>query len=92
MTDGSNTSFHCTELSNEELGGNYGWLDLTEWTMWIDYSVQEEGVYANPECPRELKARSGKKLLSLVEPIGHCNSVFYPFDSGGYGRCEYCAD
>ena len=91
-TNGPNTRFRCTELSDEEIGGNYGWLDLTEWTRWVDNLVHEEDVYNNPECPRELKAQSGKKLLSLVEPIGHCDAFFYPIDSGGYGRCEYCAD
>ncbi len=92
VTDGPNARFRCTELSDEKLGGNYGWLDLTEWTRWVDGLNNEEDVFYNPECPRELKARSGEKLLSLVEPIGHCDAFFYPIDSGGYGRCEYCAD
>jgi hypothetical protein len=92
VTDGRNPRFRCTEISDEEQGGNSGWLDLTEWTTLVDYLSREENLYNNPECPRELKAQSGKKLLSLVEPIGHCNAFFYPLDSGGYGRCEYCAD
>lgn len=92
VTDGPNPRFHCTEISDEELGGNYGWLDLTEWTELADHLIGEENLYNNPECPRELEAQSGKNLLSLVEPIGHCNAFFYPIDSGGYGRCMYCAD
>ena len=91
-TDGPNTKFRCTEISDEVLGGIYGWLDFTEWTRWVDGLNDEEDVFYNPECTRELKARSGEKLLSLVEPIGHCDAFFYPIDSHGYGRCEYCAD
>ena len=92
VADGPNATFHCTELSDEDLGGNYGWLELTDWTSWANDPNDLEGVFYNPECPRELIALSGKKLLSLVEPIGHCDTFFYPIDSGGYGRCEYCAD
>jgi hypothetical protein len=92
VADGRITEYRCTELSNEELGGNYGWLDLTEWAGWGDDLNHEEDVFNNPNCPRELNARSGERLLSLVEPIGHCDAFFYPVDNGGYGRCEYCAD
>ena len=92
VTDGPTTKFRCTELSDEVLGGNYGWLDFTEWTRWVDSLNHEEDVFFNPVCTHELKTRSGEKLLSLVEPIGHCDAFFYPMDSGGYGRCEYCAD
>jgi len=90
--DEPNKRFRCNALSDEELGGNYGWLDLTEWTVSVDDLAEEQEVYDNPECPHELTIRSGKKLLSLVQPIGHCNAFFYPINGGGYGRCEYCAD
>jgi len=92
VADGPNAEYRCTELSEEKLGGNYSWLDFTQWTMWVDDLIHEENVYNDPRCPVELKARSEQKLLSLVQPIGHCNAFLYPITSGGYGRCEYCAD
>ena len=92
VADDPNTEFHCTELSEEELGGNYSWLDLTQRTMWVNGLSHEEDEYNNPQCSVELKARSGQKLLSLVQPIGHCETFFYPITDGGYDRCEYCAD
>ena len=92
VTDGPNATFHCTELSDEHFNGNRGWLDLTDWRSWANDPNDLDSVFYNQECPRELKALPGKKLLSLVEPIGHCDTFFYPIDSGGYGRCEHCAD
>lgn len=90
--DGLSKGFRCSELSKEELGGNYGWLDLTDLTVWVDDLESEREEYGNSDCPAKLKSPSGQKVLSLVEPIGHCDAFFYPIDGGGYGRCVYCAD
>ena len=90
--DGLSKGFRCSELSKVELGCNYGWLYLTDLTVWLDDLENRSEEYGNSDCPAKLKSPSGKKLLSLVEPIGHCDAFFYPIDSGGYGRCFYCAD
>lgn len=84
--------FRCTAVSDEQLGGNYGWLDFTEWTISVDSLAEEEEVNQNPECLEKLKAGSGKKMLSLLEPIGHCDAFLYPKSGGSYGICQYCAD
>jgi hypothetical protein len=84
--------FRCTAVSDEQLGGNYSWLDFTEWTISVDALGEEEEVNNNAECLEELKAGSGKKMLSLLQPVGHCDAFLYPISSGGYGMCQYCAD
>ena len=95
--DGSNDNgreelFRCSELTDERLGGSNGWLDLTDLTIWLDDLEGRSEAYGNSDCPAKLKSPSGQKVLSLVEPIGHCDTFFYPKDGGGYGRCMYCAD
>ena len=90
--DASSQAFRCFELSKEEVGGNYGWLDLTDLTIWLDDLENKSEEYGNPDCPAKLNSPSQQKFLSLVEPIGHCDAFFYPNDGGGYGRCFYCAD
>ena len=97
VCDGSNENstsgdFHCTELTKERLGGSDGWLDLIDLTIWLDDLENQSEEYGNSDCPAKLRSPSGQKILSLVEPIGHCDAFFYPIDSGGYGRCFYCAD
>ena len=89
---GSTTRFSCARLTDEKLGGQYGWLDLTDLTIWIDDLKKQSEQQDNPDCPVQLRSPSGQKFLSLVQPIGHCDAFYYPIDSGGYGRCEYCAD
>lgn len=85
---GSVSEFRCTELTEEELGGVYGWLDLVDCPWCSGYSDE----YGNSNCPAEMKANSGRKLLAIVEPLGQCDAFFYPMTDGGYGRCAYCAD
>jgi hypothetical protein len=92
VADGPDMEFHCSELSQEMIGGVYGQLDFVDWTRWIDGLVLEEDERNNSTCLKALNDRSGMKSLSLLEPIGHCNTFFYPLDSNGYGGCEYCAD
>lgn len=89
---GVNTEFTCTTLTDEELGGNNQWLDLTDVTIWIDDLEDESETYNNRDCPSRLRSPAGEKFLSLVQPVGHCDAFYYPLDSGGYGRCMYCAD
>lgn len=85
-------SFRCSQLTQERLGGSDGWLDLIDLTVWLDDLENESEEYGNSDCPNKLRTPAGQKLLSLVEPIGHCDAFYYPIDSGGYGRCFYCAD
>ena len=88
----STTEFSCTTLTDEELGGNIKWLDLTDLSIWRDDLEEQSEAYNNPDCPSQLRSPTGEKFLSLVQPVGHCDAYFYPIDNEGYGRCEYCAD
>lgn len=90
--DDTSSDFRCSELTKERLGGSDGWLDLIDTTKWLDDLENESEEYGNSDCPAKLRSPAGQKILSLVEPTGHCDAFFYPIDSGGYGRCFYCAD
>jgi hypothetical protein len=90
--DSTSDELHCTELTKERLGGSDGWLDLIDLTIWLDDLENQSEEYGNVDCPAKLRSPSGQNILSLVEPIGHCDAFFYPIESGGYGRCFYCAD
>ena len=90
--DGTSGDYRCFELTKERLGGSHGWLDLIDISIWLDDLENQSEEYGNSDCPAKLKPPSGEKILSLVEPIGHCDAFFYPVEGGGYGRCFYCAD
>ena len=76
----------CFELVKPTIGGIAGVLDFFEW------EADEQSLESPPECASKVDARSGQKLLTLVEVHGLCATVFLPLDSGGYNSCVYCAD
>jgi hypothetical protein len=76
----------CFELVKPTIGGIAGVLDFFVW------EADAQSLESPPECASKVDARSGQKLLTLVEVHGLCATVFLPLDGGGYDSCVYCAD
>ena len=76
----------CFELVKPTIGGIAGVLDFFEW------EDDEQSLESPPDCASKVDARSGQKLLTLVEVHGLCATVFLPLDGGEYDSCVYCAD
>jgi hypothetical protein len=81
-------SYQCTALVELKPFGFHTYLDLVDWTPWLDILEQQE----NKECSVQLETHTNQKFLTIVEPYGHCNTLYYQESDGTYEGCQYCAD
>ncbi|MDJ0758436.1 MAG: hypothetical protein QNJ19_03515 [Woeseiaceae bacterium] len=84
----SDNDFRCTTLIDPKPFGFHSHLDLIDWTPWLDLLEPA----ANEECAVQLETRTNKKFLTIVEPYGHCDTLYYQEPDGSYEGCQYCAD
>ena len=83
-----NNEYQCTTLVTLRPFGFHVYLDLVDWTPWMDILRHPE----NKECPIQLETHINQKFLTIVEPYGHCDTLYYQGTDGTYLGCEYCAD
>jgi len=80
--------YHCTTLVELRPYGFHTYLDLVNWTPWLDMLAQQE----NKECSVQLESHTNQKFLTIVEPYGRCDTLYYQESDGSYKGCQYCAD
>ena len=84
----SDNEYRCTNLVEPRPYGFHTYLDLIDWTPWLDRLEQNE----NEECSVQLETHTNQKFLTIVEPYGHCDTLYYQESDGTYEGCRYCAD
>jgi hypothetical protein len=78
----------CTTLVELSPFGFHIYLDFVDWTQWMDILEEPQ----NSECSVQLETHMNQKFLTIVEPYGRCNTLYYQNSDGTYEGCEYCAD
>lgn len=80
--------FLCSELVEPEVRIVRGTLDYKAWEW------PQGRIYINKGtrelCREKISSRKEAKSLSLVEPYGYCESLFYPVNGGEYKTCRFC--
>lgn len=84
----SEAVFQCYELVDDSLGGIHADLSFLDWESYLSTIIESD----QPFCYAKIRSTIGTKLLSLIQPNGLCDILFYPRDGGGYDRCMFCAD
>lgn len=80
--------YRCTTLVDLGPNGFHIYLDLLDWTPWLDILERQE----NEECSVQLDSHPNQKFLTIVEPYGRCDTLYYQESDGTYEGCRYCAD
>ena len=80
--------YQCTTLVELRPFGFHTYLDLLDWTPWLDMLEQQE----NRECSVQLETHTNQKFLTIIEPYGLCDTLYYQESDGTYEGCRYCAD
>lgn len=84
------SSYRCVTVAGPEPGGIQGELDLVDWG---DRSNAPAGATESGNaCAVPPGTMEDRKILSLLQPFGHCDTFFFPLTDGGYNGCTYCAD
>jgi len=81
-------SYQCTTLVELRPYGFHTYLDLVDWTPWLDMLEEQE----NKACSAQLETHTDQKFLTIVEPYGLCDTLYYQESDGTYEGCQYCAD
>ena len=82
------SEYRCTPIVDLRPYGFNIYLDLLDWTPWLDMLDRQD----NEECSVQLETHANQKFLTIVEPYGHCDTLYYQESDGTYEGCRYCAD